>query len=72
MILKKNLGLKNVKKCTHNYYKKDDVETMYCRCKKDCNFKEYKPGQSKDSQSTKKELAIIRKAIKNLVVKSNK
>lgn len=63
---KEEAWVEKCRKCTHNYYKKGDADTMYCRCRKDCNFKEYKPNQNKDSQSIKKELSIIRKAIKKL------
>lgn len=26
--------------CAHSYYRQDDAETLYCRCRNGCNFKE--------------------------------
>ena len=26
--------------CAHSYKRKDDDDTLYCRCRKDCNYKE--------------------------------
>ncbi len=34
--------LKKCMKCVHSYYRKNDADTLYCRCRKGkCNFKEY-------------------------------
>ena len=29
--------------CAHCYIRKDDADTLYCRCRNGCHYKEYKP-----------------------------
>jgi len=33
-------------KCVHSYHRVDDADTLYCRCRTGCHFKEYKPKNS--------------------------
>lgn len=35
------------KTCTHYYVRKSDADTVYCRCRKGCNYKAYKEGLKK-------------------------
>lgn len=62
------------RKCTHVYYRKNDADTMRCRCRKGCNFKEYKPKKSVNNLkfTDEKMLKIIKKAIKRISNSNNK
>ena len=35
--------------CKHVYQRKDDADTIYCRCRKGCRYEEYKSKRSNRS-----------------------
>lgn len=39
--------------CIHCYRRKDDDETMYCRCKKGCNYETNKKTKKKNKSKEK-------------------
>lgn len=52
MIMNNNISdwLQKCLSCVHSYYRQDDVDTIYCRCRNgNCNYKE----KNNDKQSNK-------------------